>query len=167
MAWLDMKPHSLGGRLHRCGCGGMRWRHGHARHRLYRHRRGTAGATATAHLSADHKAALTKAEQAAGYHTSGRSAAPWVANGGPEHERTLAQEFLGFPTNPPPGFASTPKLAEWPVAFAVPEEQLTDLHASHHRRLARDFERHVRCAAAFVRLAMIQIMMRRLARCSG
>jgi len=38
---------------------------------------------------------------------------------------------------------------------------------SHHRRLARDFERHVRCAAAFVRLAMIQIMMRRLARCSG
>jgi len=38
---------------------------------------------------------------------------------------------------------------------------------SHHRRLARDFERHVRCAAAFVRLAMIRIMMRRLARYSG
>jgi transposase len=38
---------------------------------------------------------------------------------------------------------------------------------SHHRRLARDFERLVRCAAAFVRLAMIRIMMRRQARCSS
>jgi transposase len=35
---------------------------------------------------------------------------------------------------------------------------------SHHRRLARDFERHARCAAAFVRLAMIRIMLRRQAR---
>jgi hypothetical protein len=33
--------------------------------------------------------------------------------------------------------------------------------------LARDFERLVRCAAAFVRLAMIRIMMRRQARCSS
>jgi transposase len=34
---------------------------------------------------------------------------------------------------------------------------------SHHRRLARDFERHGRIAAAFVRMAMIRIMLRRLA----
>jgi transposase len=33
-----------------------------------------------------------------------------------------------------------------------------------NRRLARDFERHARKAAAFVRLAMIRIMLRRLAR---
>ena len=38
---------------------------------------------------------------------------------------------------------------------------------SHHRRLARDYERHVRSAAAFVRLAMIRIMLRRQARCSA
>lgn len=31
---------------------------------------------------------------------------------------------------------------------------------SHHRRLARDFERHCRIAAAFVRMAMIRIMLR-------
>jgi transposase len=40
---------------------------------------------------------------------------------------------------------------------------------SHNRRLARDFERYARSAAAFVRLAMIRIMLRRLtspARCS-
>lgn len=35
---------------------------------------------------------------------------------------------------------------------------------SRNRRLARDFERHCRIAAAFVRLAMIRIMLRRLAR---
>jgi D-arginine dehydrogenase len=90
---------------------------------------GIAGATAAAHLSADHKVALIEAEEAAGYHTSGRSAALWVANGGPEHERMLAQESFNFLSNPPPGFAETPILAERPVAFAVPEAQLADLHA--------------------------------------
>lgn len=38
---------------------------------------------------------------------------------------------------------------------------------SHHRRLARDYERHVRSAAAFVRLAMIRFMLRRQTRCSA
>ena len=34
---------------------------------------------------------------------------------------------------------------------------------SRNRRLSRDYERHTRKAAAFVRLAMIRIMLRRLA----
>src|SRR5258708_27321961 len=34
---------------------------------------------------------------------------------------------------------------------------------SHCRRLARDFERHVRTVVAFVYLAMIRLMIRRLA----
>jgi transposase len=34
---------------------------------------------------------------------------------------------------------------------------------SRNRRLARDFERHLRIAAAFVQMAMIRIMLRRLA----
>jgi transposase len=34
---------------------------------------------------------------------------------------------------------------------------------SRNRRLCRDYERHARKAAAFVRLAMIRIMLRRLA----
>lgn len=89
---------------------------------------GIAGATAAAHLSADHRVVLIEAEEAAGYHTSGRSAALWVANGGPEYERTLARESFAFLSNPPPGFAATPILTERPVAFAVPSEQLADLH---------------------------------------
>jgi transposase len=35
---------------------------------------------------------------------------------------------------------------------------------SRNRHLARDFERYARAAAAFVRLAMIRIMRRRLTR---
>jgi transposase len=35
---------------------------------------------------------------------------------------------------------------------------------SRNRRLARDFERYAQTAAAFVRLAMIRIMLRRLTR---
>lgn len=35
---------------------------------------------------------------------------------------------------------------------------------SRNRRLARDFERYARTAAAFVRLAMIRLMLRRLTR---
>ena len=34
---------------------------------------------------------------------------------------------------------------------------------SRNRRLTRDFERHCRIATAFVRMAMIRIMLRRLA----
>jgi transposase len=34
---------------------------------------------------------------------------------------------------------------------------------SRNRRLSRDYERHSRTAAAFIRLAMIRIMLRRLA----
>jgi transposase len=35
---------------------------------------------------------------------------------------------------------------------------------SHNRRLARDFERYARTVVAFIRLAMIRIMLRRLTR---
>jgi len=35
---------------------------------------------------------------------------------------------------------------------------------SHFRRLARDFERHTRTVVAFIRLAMIRIMLRRITR---
>jgi D-arginine dehydrogenase len=89
---------------------------------------GIAGATAAAHLSADRRVVLIEAEEAAGYHTSGRSAALWVANGGPEYERTLAQQSFPFLHTPPPGFAATPLLTERPVAFAVPATQIADLH---------------------------------------
>jgi transposase len=38
---------------------------------------------------------------------------------------------------------------------------------SHCRRLAKDFERHARKAVAFIRLAMIRLMLRRLTAASS
>jgi len=38
----------------------------------------------------------------------------------------------------------------------------TQLLISRYRRLSKDFERHARKAAAFIRLAMIRLMLRRL-----
>ena len=95
---------------------------------------GIAGATAAYHLSFDRRVALIEAEEAAGYHTSGRSAALWVANGGPEYERTLAEQTFPFLMNPPEGFAAAPILRERPAAFAVPADQLAEFHEFLVRR---------------------------------
>jgi transposase len=54
-----------------------------------------------------------------------------------------------------PGFHVLPK--RWIV-------ERTFAWLSRFRRLARDFERHARTVAAFIRLAMIRIMLRRLTR---
>mgnify|MGYP001117504492 CR=1 FL=1 len=42
---------------------------------------GIAGASAAAHLAADRRVALIEAEDAPGYHTTGRSAAMWIKIG--------------------------------------------------------------------------------------
>ncbi len=48
---------------------------------------GMAGASAAAFLSADRRVALIEAEDSAGYHTTGRSAAIWIQNYGPPDVR--------------------------------------------------------------------------------
>jgi D-arginine dehydrogenase len=85
---------------------------------------GIAGATAAYHLSFDRRVALVEAEEAAGYHSSGRSAALWVANGGAEAERSLARESFAFLNNPPPGFApDSPILVGRSAVYVAPEDQ--------------------------------------------
>ena len=51
---------------------------------------GIAGSTAAAALAADRRVALIEAEEAAGYHSTGRSAALWILNYGPPDVRTLS-----------------------------------------------------------------------------
>ena len=50
---------------------------------------GIAGAAAAAHLAQDRRVALVEAEDAAGYHSTGRSAAIWILNYGPPDVRAL------------------------------------------------------------------------------
>ena len=89
---------------------------------------GIAGATVSAHLAPDHRVALIEAEEAAGYHTTGRSAAIWILNYGPPDVRVLTGASRAFFENPPEGFADGPILSRRPVVFLAPPEQTGRLH---------------------------------------
>ena len=89
---------------------------------------GIAGATVAAHLSGQYRVALVEAEEAAGYHSTGRSAAIWIQNYGPPDVRVLTGLSRAFFETPPPGFTDAPILAQRPVVFLAPPEQRDHLH---------------------------------------
>lgn len=91
---------------------------------------GIAGATAAAALAADHRVALIEAEEAAGYHSTGRSAAVWILNYGPADVRALSALSRPFFEHPPAGFAEAPLMARRAVTFLAPESQRADLAAA-------------------------------------
>jgi D-arginine dehydrogenase len=90
---------------------------------------GIAGATVAAHLSADRAVGLIEAEEQAGYHSTGRSAAIWYLNYGPPDVRVLTGLSRPFFENPPPGFTDTPLMSRRPVMFVAPEDQLDAMAA--------------------------------------
>jgi D-arginine dehydrogenase len=89
---------------------------------------GIAGASAAAHLAADYRVALIEAEEAAGYHATGRSAAMWIQNYGPPTARLMTGLSRPFFEYPPPGFTDTPIMLRRPVLFIAPEEQMAQFH---------------------------------------
>jgi D-arginine dehydrogenase len=96
---------------------------------------GIAGSTAAAALSAHKKVVLIEAEEAAGYHTTGRSAAIWILNYGPPDVRVLTGLSRSFFEAPPAGFTEVPLMARRPVVFLAPSDQLNalgDLFAGGH-----------------------------------
>ncbi len=88
---------------------------------------GMAGATAAAHLAPDHRVALVEAEEAAGYHSTGRSAAIFILNYGPPDVRALTGLSRSFFDQPPPGFAEHPLIRRRPVLFLAPSDQTAAL----------------------------------------
>jgi D-arginine dehydrogenase len=84
---------------------------------------GIAGASAAAHLAADHRVALIEAEEVAGYHTTGRSAAMWILNYGPPDVRVLTGASRDFFENSPEGFADVPLMHRRACVFLSPREQ--------------------------------------------
>ena len=91
---------------------------------------GMAGATAAAHLAGDHRVALIEAEEVAGYHTTGRSAAIWVQNYGPPDVRELTRLSRAFYQVPPSGFSDIPLIRRRPVLLVATPAQMPDLHAA-------------------------------------
>jgi D-arginine dehydrogenase len=100
---------------------------------------GMAGASVAAFLSEHQRVALVEAEEAAGYHTTGRSAALWTANYGPPDVRLLTRLSRAFFEAPPENFATVPLIRPRRVLFLATAEQMpllrqavaegSDLHA--------------------------------------
>jgi D-arginine dehydrogenase len=90
---------------------------------------GIAGASAAAHLAADHRVALVEAEESAGYHSTGRSAAIWILNYGPPSVVAMTGASRPFFENPPPGFADVPLMSRRGVMFLAPPDQVDALGA--------------------------------------
>ena len=90
---------------------------------------GIAGSTTAAALSASHRVALIEAEEQAGYHSTGRSAAVWIQNYGPPDVRLLTGLSREFFESPPPGFAEAPLMQRRPVVSLATNEQLPQLEA--------------------------------------
>ena len=88
---------------------------------------GMAGATAAAALSGDHKVALIEAEDVAGYHATGRSAAIWILNYGPPDVRVLTGLSRPFFEQSPAGFAEAKLLHRRAVLFLAPDDQRVQL----------------------------------------
>ena len=107
---------------------------------------GMAGATAAAFLSADKRVALIEAEEVAGYHTTGRSAAIWIQNYGPPDVREFTRLSRLFYQSPPAGFSDVPLIRRRPVLLLATLSQLPDLEtalaAGHGVRRASIQEAH-------------------------
>jgi D-arginine dehydrogenase len=89
---------------------------------------GMAGATSAAHLAARGlKVALLEAEESAGYHSTGRSAALWILNYGSPDARLLTGASRAFYEAPPPGFAEAPLLHARALITLAPEDQRAHL----------------------------------------
>lgn len=80
---------------------------------------GMAGAAAAAFLSMDRRVVSIEAEEVAGYHTTGRSAAIWIQNYGPPDVRVLTRLSRPFFENPPAGFPGTALLRRRPVLIVA------------------------------------------------
>jgi D-arginine dehydrogenase len=92
---------------------------------------GMAGATAAAFLSAhDKRVALIEAEDVAGYHTTGRSAAIWIQNYGPPDVRALTRWSRSFYETPPAGFSDIPLIRHRSVLLLASDVQLGELESA-------------------------------------
>ena len=90
---------------------------------------GIAGAGIAAALGPTHKVALVEAEEQAGYHTTGRSAAIWIHNYGPPEVRVLTGLSRDFFLRPPADFADVPLHAMRPIIYLAPPEEEAALEA--------------------------------------
>lgn len=84
---------------------------------------GIAGATTAAALATDRRVGLIEAEEHAGYHTTGRSAARWERHYGPPDVNVLTTRSRAFFESPPEGFTETPLMHPRPTLLLATAAQ--------------------------------------------
>lgn len=88
---------------------------------------GIAGVSAAAHLAPHGSVTLFETERALAFHTTGRSAAMFVANYGAEGSRPLGFASRGFLENPPEGSVDAPILSDRGLLWISDENRLDRL----------------------------------------
>lgn len=88
---------------------------------------GIAGASAAYWLAPHGRVLILERESAPGYHSTGRSAALYMASYGSEQVRALTKASYPFFSSPPPGFASQPLLAPRGALMVATPEQMAGL----------------------------------------
>ncbi|MFP6563686.1 MAG: FAD-binding oxidoreductase [Myxococcota bacterium] len=88
---------------------------------------GIAGASAAYELAAHGSVLLLEREALPGHHTTGRSAAFWVANYGSQAVRALTAASREFLVNPPPGFSESKLVESNPMLWIARPDQEASL----------------------------------------
>ncbi len=90
---------------------------------------GIAGASVAWWLAPHAKVVLLERESQPGYHSTGRSAALYMASYGPPQVRALTRASLAFYESPPEGFSEHPLLSPRGAMLVATQEQLPELDA--------------------------------------
>jgi D-arginine dehydrogenase len=88
---------------------------------------GIVGAAAAAGVGGTHRVALVEAEEQAGYHTTGRSAAIWIRNYGPPDVQLLTGLSRDFFMNPPADIGTEALAIDRAILYLAPAEQIAAL----------------------------------------
>ena len=94
---------------------------------------GIAAASVAYWLAPHGRVVMLERESQPGYHSTGRSAAIFVASYGPPQVRALSMASRSFLDNPPPGFAEHPLLMPRGMLMVAAEHQQRQLHDSWER----------------------------------
>lgn len=112
---------------------------------------GIAGASVAWHLAGRGRVVVLERETLPGYHSTGRSAAMFIAGYGPPQVRALTRASRAFLDAPPAGFCDAPILSPRGVLMVAPpgREDALDAHAAmlaETSPAARRLDAHEACA---------------------
>jgi D-arginine dehydrogenase len=117
---------------------------------------GIAGATTGYFLAPHGRCLMLERESQPGYHSTGRSAAQFIASYGPPQVRALSRASEPFFNNPPTGFAEAPLLTPRGLLTVAGEADMHHLDEAWH--VLKDISPRGRRLSAAEALAMVPVL---------